>query len=218
MLGGVQELPERCRCHPHFQHPTEHLQPQLDSASLCLAAMWTLPRVSQAPQAYCAQAPASGIPILVQGTALSPVSCSQKPWSTRIPPTRSLPLLTSHQHLSLYLKAPVQPTPLLPPACGPGTLTSNPAPQPGLQMPPLPSLNLHLAARIIFLKCKSELVGPDLKGPERLHLNFLCDKVQCPEPFEVWSCLLLQLPSDTHLQTGLEAPSFMSSDLNTFLN
>ena len=43
VLGGVQELPERCCCHPHFQHPTEHLQPQLDSASLCLAAMWTLP-------------------------------------------------------------------------------------------------------------------------------------------------------------------------------
>ena len=129
--------------------------------------------------------------------------------------------LTPPPHLpsaSLALKAPVQPTPLLPPACGPGTLTPNPAPQPGLQMPPLPSLNLHLAARSIFLKCKSELVGPDLKGPERLHLNFLCDKVQCTELFEVWSCLLLQLPSDTHLQTGLEAPSFMSSDLNTFLN
>lgn len=95
-----------------------------DSASLRLAATWTLPpRVSQAPQAYCAQAPASGIPILVQGTALSPVSCSQKPWSSRIPPTCSLPLLTSHQHLPLYLKAPVQPTPLLPPACGPGAPT-----------------------------------------------------------------------------------------------
>lgn len=81
------------------------------------------PRVSQAPQAYCAQAPASGISILVQGTALSPVSCSQKPWSSRIPPTCSLSLLTSHQHLPLYLKAPVQPTPLLPPACGPGAPT-----------------------------------------------------------------------------------------------
>ena len=57
-----------------------------DSASLRLAAMWTLPpRVSQAPQAYWAQAPASGIPILVQGAAISPVSCSQKPWSSQNP-------------------------------------------------------------------------------------------------------------------------------------
>ena len=152
-----------------------------DSASLRLAAMWTLPpRVSQTPQAYWAQAPASGIPILVQGAAISPVSCSQKPRSSQIPPTRSLPLLTSHQHLPLYLKVPAQPTPLLPPACGPGAPTPTPAPQLGLQMLPLPSLNLHLAARIISLKCNSELVVPDLKGPERLYLNFLCDKVQCP--------------------------------------
>ena len=139
-----------------------------DSASVCPAATWTLPsRVSQAPQAHPVQSPCLWDSHLGPGATISQVSTARSPRAAE-----SLPLAPSPTPPSsippLWLNALLQPTPLLPPAYAlatpPGNCNSFPAGPPAATMAFSEPSCTHLAAGIIFLKCKSELVGPTVRS------------------------------------------------------